>query len=143
MRLLDLWNFQCREIEEARLRAGEDEQLEAEKRVLANAEKIYGAAINAFDLLYEGNASTSSSLRAAQKHLEELARYEPKFQEALAELGVGAHQRRRCGRDAARLCGRDPGFARATGGDRRAAGAAGSSETQVRADARRNDCFWR
>ncbi len=90
MRLLDLWNFQCREIEEARLRAGdgpqEDEQLEAEKRVLANAEKIYGAAISAFDLLYEGNASTSSSLRAAQKHLEELARYEPKFQEALAEL---------------------------------------------------------
>jgi DNA repair protein RecN (Recombination protein N) len=86
MRLLDLWNFQCREIEEARLRAGEDEQLEAEKRVLANAEKIYGAAINAFDLLYEGNASTSSSLRAAQKHLDELARYEPKFQEALAAL---------------------------------------------------------
>jgi DNA repair protein RecN (Recombination protein N) len=86
MRLLDLWDFQCREIEEARLRAGEDEQLEAEKRVLANAEKIYGAAISAFDLLYEGNASTSSSLRAAQKHLEELARYEPKFQEALAAL---------------------------------------------------------
>src|SRR5713101_1661814 len=88
MRLLDLWNFQCREIEEARLQAGkdEDERLEAEKRVLANAEKIYGAAINAFDLLYEGNASTSSSLRAAQKHLEELARYEPKFQEALAAL---------------------------------------------------------
>lgn len=86
MRLLDLWNFQCREIEEARLWAGEDEQLEAEKRVLANAEKIYGAAINAFDLLYEGNASTSSSLRGAQKHLEELVRYEPKFQEALAAL---------------------------------------------------------
>ena len=86
MRLLDLWNFQSREIEEARLRTSEDEQLEAEKRVLANAEKIYGAAINAFDLLYEGNASTSSSLRAAQKHLEEVARYEPKFQEALAEL---------------------------------------------------------
>lgn len=90
MRLLDLWNFQCREIEDARLRAAdgvqEDEQLEAEKRVLANAEKIYGAAINAFDLLYEGNGSTSSSLRAAQKHLEELVRYEPKFQEALAAL---------------------------------------------------------
>ncbi len=90
VRLLDLWSFQCREIEEAHLRTGansqEDEQLEAEKRVLANAEKIYGAAISAFDLLYEGNASTSSSLRAAQKHLEELARYEPKFHEALAAL---------------------------------------------------------
>jgi DNA repair protein RecN (Recombination protein N) len=54
--------------------------------VLANAEKIYGAAINAFDLLYEGSASTSSSLRAAQKQVEELARYEPKFQEALGAL---------------------------------------------------------
>ncbi|MGD0212876.1 MAG: DNA repair protein RecN [Terriglobales bacterium] len=90
MRLLDLWNFQAHEIDEAHLRSGEgaqeDEQLEAEKRVLANAEKIYGAAINAFDLLYEGNASTSSSLRAAQKHIEELARYEPKFLEALAAL---------------------------------------------------------
>ena len=86
MRLLDLWSFQAREIDEARLTAGEDEQLEAEKLVLANAEKIYGAAMNAFDLLYEGNASTSSSLRAAQKHLEELARYEPKFQEALGAL---------------------------------------------------------
>jgi DNA repair protein RecN (Recombination protein N) len=86
MRLLDLWNFQSREIEEARLRTGEDEQLEGEKRVLANAEKIYGAAINAFDLLYEGNASTSSSLRAAQKHIEELSRYEPKFNEAFAAL---------------------------------------------------------
>jgi DNA repair protein RecN (Recombination protein N) len=86
MRLLDLWNFQCREIDEARLAAGEDERLETEKRVLANAEKIYGAAMNAFDLLYEGSASTSSSLRAAQKHVEELARYEPKFQEALGAL---------------------------------------------------------
>lgn len=86
MRLLDLWTFQNREIEEARLQPGEDERLEIEKRVLANAEKIYSAAMNAFDLLYEGNASTSSSLRAAQKHLDELARYEPRFQEARAAL---------------------------------------------------------
>jgi DNA repair protein RecN (Recombination protein N) len=86
LRLVDLWIFQKREIEEARMQAGEDEQLEGEKRVLANAEKIYNAAMNAFDLLYEGNGSTASSLRAAQKQIEELARYEPKFQEALAAL---------------------------------------------------------
>jgi DNA repair protein RecN (Recombination protein N) len=86
LRLLDLWTFQKREIEDAKLQPGEDERLEAKKRVLANAEKIYGAAINAFDLLYEGNASTSASLRAAQKHVEELVRYEPKFQEARAAL---------------------------------------------------------
>jgi DNA repair protein RecN (Recombination protein N) len=85
-RLLDLWNFQCREIEQARLVVGEDERMETEKRVLANAEKIYSAAMQAFDLLYEGDASTSSSLRAAQRHLEELARYEPKFEEARTAL---------------------------------------------------------
>jgi DNA repair protein RecN (Recombination protein N) len=86
LRLVDLWIFQKREIEEARLESGEDERLETEKRVLANAEKIYNAAMNAFDLLYEGNGSTTSSLRAAQKQIEELARYEPKFQEALSAL---------------------------------------------------------
>ena len=86
LRLVDLWIFQKREIEEARLQAGEDERLETEKRVLANAEKIYNAAMQAFDLLYEGERSTSSSMRAAQKQIEELARYEPKFQEALAAL---------------------------------------------------------
>jgi DNA repair protein RecN (Recombination protein N) len=86
LRLLDLWTFQKREIEESKLQAGEDERLEGEKRVLANAEKIYSAAMNAFDLLYEGPASTSSSLRTAQKHIEELSRYEPKFREALAAI---------------------------------------------------------
>ena len=86
LRLVDLWTFQKREIEDAKLQPGEDEKLDAEKRVLSNTEKIYGAAMNAFDLLYEGSASTSSSLRAAQKHLEELSRYEPRFQEALLAL---------------------------------------------------------
>src|SRR5713226_9105317 len=86
LRLLDLWTFQAREIEEAKLQAGQDERLETEKRVLANAEKVHSAAMNAFDLLYEGEASTSASLRTAQKHIEELARYEPKFQETMATL---------------------------------------------------------
>ncbi|HEY1264938.1 MAG TPA: AAA family ATPase, partial [Terriglobales bacterium] len=80
LKLLDLWSFQKREIEEARLQPGEDQRLEGEKRVLANAEKIYSAAMQAFDLLYEGSSSTSASLRTAQRHVEELVRYEPKFQ---------------------------------------------------------------
>jgi DNA repair protein RecN (Recombination protein N) len=86
LRLVDLWIFQKREIEDARLETGEDDRLETEKRVLANAEKIHNAAMNAFDLLYEGTGSTASSLRAAQKQIDELAHYEPKFQEALALL---------------------------------------------------------
>jgi len=86
LRLVDLWIFQKKEIEEGRLLSGEDERLEAEKRVLSNAEKIYNAAMNAFDLLYEGSGSTASTLRAAQKQVEELGRYEPRFQEAFAAL---------------------------------------------------------
>jgi DNA repair protein RecN (Recombination protein N) len=86
LRLVDLWIFQKREIQDAKLQPGENEELETQKRVLANAEKIYNAAMNAFDLLYEGNASTASSLRAAQKQVEELSRFEPKFLEALSAL---------------------------------------------------------
>jgi DNA repair protein RecN (Recombination protein N) len=86
LKLVDLWTFQKREIEEAKLQPGEDERLETEKRVLANAEKIYGSAMNAFDLLYEGASSTAATLRSAQKQIEELVRYEPKFQDALASL---------------------------------------------------------
>ena len=86
LRLVDLWSFQKKEIDDGRLHSGEDGSLESEKRVLANAEKIYNAAMNAFDLLYEGNGSTTSSLRAAQKQVQELARYEPRFEEALAAL---------------------------------------------------------
>jgi DNA repair protein RecN (Recombination protein N) len=86
LRLVDLWSYQKREIEEAQLRAEEDQKLEGEKRVLANAEKIYNAAMNAFDLLYAGESSTASSLRAAAKHVEELCRYEPSFQDALSTL---------------------------------------------------------
>jgi len=85
-RLWELWRFQREEIKGAKLQAGEDERLEAEKRVLANSEKIYGAAIEAFDALYQGPASASSSLRAAQKQIEELARYDPKFEETLATI---------------------------------------------------------
>src|SRR5215469_15092263 len=46
LRMADLWRFQSREINEASLTAeDEDLQLEAEKRVLSNAEKLYTAAM--------------------------------------------------------------------------------------------------
>ncbi|HKU20698.1 MAG TPA: DNA repair protein RecN [Terriglobales bacterium] len=86
LRLLDLWSFQQKEIEAARPQAGEDDRLESEKRVLANAEKIYAAAMGAYDVLYESNASASSALRAGQRQIEELARFDPRFKELSAAL---------------------------------------------------------
>jgi DNA repair protein RecN (Recombination protein N) len=86
LRMVDLWSYQAKEIESAQLEAGEAESLETEKRVLANAEKLYAAAMGAFDQLYEGGISAEVCLRAACKHVEELAKYDPKFSEASQQL---------------------------------------------------------
>ncbi len=87
LRMVDLWSYQRKEIEQAQLTVGEDEALENEKRVLANAEKLFTAASSAFDQLYEGGNSAEGALRAAQRNLEELAHYDNKFAEAVQQLG--------------------------------------------------------
>ncbi len=86
LRMVDLWTYQRKEIEQARLEPGEDESLETEKRVLANAEKLYAAAMSAFDQLYEGSASAEAALRAAIRNVEELARYDARFAEPAQQL---------------------------------------------------------
>lgn len=86
LRMVDLWSYQKKEIDAARLEAGEDEKLETEKRVLANAEKLYAAAMSAFDQLYEGGASAETALRAAERNLDELARYDNRFTESAQQL---------------------------------------------------------
>src|SRR5258708_6398244 len=86
LRMVDLWSCQSKEIEAAHLEPAEDETLATEKRVLANAEKLYAAAMGAFDQLYEGGISVEVCLRAALKHVEELARYDGKFTEATQQL---------------------------------------------------------
>jgi DNA repair protein RecN (Recombination protein N) len=89
LRMADLWRFQTREIAQAGLHSDdEDAQLEAEKRVLANAEKLYTAAMSAHELLYESEGSAETTLAAALKHLEELARYDPRFAEPAQQLAA-------------------------------------------------------
>ncbi|QHN03557.1 DNA repair protein RecN [Granulicella sp. WH15] len=89
LRMADLWRFQSREIDEAGI-AGpdEDELLEAEKRVLANAEKLYGAAMNAYDQLYESEHAAETTLGAALKLVDELARYDARFAEPAQQLAA-------------------------------------------------------
>jgi DNA repair protein RecN (Recombination protein N) len=64
----------------------EDTKLEAEKRVLANSEKVFTAAMAAYDALYENNASAAASIRVATRHIEELSRFDEKFRQFLPEL---------------------------------------------------------
>ena len=86
LRLLDLWSYQRKEIADARLQPEEDTKLEAEKRVLANAERVRTAAMAAYDALYESNTSAAGSIRGAIRQIEELSRFDDQFREAVPEL---------------------------------------------------------
>ena len=86
LRLVDLWSFQKKEIDAAKLELGEDLRLETERRVLQNAEKLYSAAMGAYDLLYESASSALATLRSAAHKLEELARFDAQFSELVKVL---------------------------------------------------------
>ncbi len=89
LRMADLWRHQTAEIADAGI-AGEEEdrELEAEKRVLANAEKLYTAAMSAHELLYEAEHSAETTLGQALKLVEELARYDDRFTVSAQELAA-------------------------------------------------------
>ncbi len=86
LRLLDLWSYQRKEIADARIGPDEDTKLDAEKRVLANAERVRGAAMAAYDALYESNTSAAASVRTATRQIEELSRFDEQFRDAIPEL---------------------------------------------------------
>lgn len=89
LRLLDLWSFQAREIESAAIvDAEEDARLETEKRVLANAERLFTGANAALDLLYEAEVSAESLVGGALKHVEDLARFDERFRETVSALAA-------------------------------------------------------
>jgi DNA repair protein RecN (Recombination protein N) len=85
-RTLDLLRFQADEIEAARLQAGEDEELAAERQVLANAGRLIELGEAAYGALYEGAEEVRPAvelLGQAAEALAELARLDP-TQDALA-----------------------------------------------------------
>ncbi|RRA49458.1 DNA repair protein RecN [Acidipila sp. EB88] len=86
LRALDLWSFQHKEISSVAPQDQEDASLEAERRVLANSEKLLAASLSAHDLLYEGSASAETTLAAALRQVEELARYDTRFAEQVSQL---------------------------------------------------------
>lgn len=89
LRMADMWRFQTKEIDEAAIVSiEEDVELETEKRVLANAERLFATAMGAHELLYEAETSAETTLGQALKLIEELARFEPKFAEHAKELAA-------------------------------------------------------
>ena len=88
LRTLDLLGFQVRELEEAKLQPGEDAELEEERKILSNLERIRAAAASAFEELYEGEGAAIARLAAAGRQLEEARRYDSAFAAQIEPLGA-------------------------------------------------------
>lgn len=73
LRLADLWRLQCSEIEPLELRAGEDAELENQRRVLRNVTRLAENVALAYDALSESGQSAAAQLGLALKKLDELA----------------------------------------------------------------------
>jgi len=85
LRLLDLWEFQRKEIDGAGPKAGEDEAIEAERRVLQNVVRLQEHAETAYAALYDSPESALAQVRLAARRLDELCRIDPSL------TGLGEH----------------------------------------------------
>jgi DNA repair protein RecN (Recombination protein N) len=90
LRLLDLWNFQRKEIESVQPRIGEDAELEAERRLLLNITRLQENASAAFAALYDAPDSAVTQLRIALKRIDELIRIDASLTETAASLRQAA-----------------------------------------------------
>ncbi|HSR24915.1 MAG TPA: DNA repair protein RecN, partial [Candidatus Eisenbacteria bacterium] len=78
-RRLDLLRFQLRELEEAQLRPGEDEELAAERLRLQHAGRLAAAANGGYEALYAADGAVCSVLGRLAGELEGLAGVAPEF----------------------------------------------------------------
>jgi len=78
-RRIDLLSFQSAEIADARLQAGEEEELERERQLLAHAERLMGAAQGAYELLYGGDAPLLGLLKGAASGIGEVTALDPRL----------------------------------------------------------------
>jgi DNA repair protein RecN (Recombination protein N) len=83
LRLLDLWEFQRKEIEGAAPAPREDEGLEIERRVLQNLGRLQENAGTAYAALYDSPEAALAQVRLAVKRLDDVCRIDP----SLAALG--------------------------------------------------------
>ncbi len=75
-RLLDILRFQVDEIRRAGVTSGEKENLENERSVLANREKVFALANAAYALLYENDQSITGQIGRLTRVIEELSGFD-------------------------------------------------------------------
>ncbi len=87
LRSIDWLSFQTDEIERAKLHdPDEDEALAAEHSLLANADKLFQLASQAYAGLYDDEQSASASIKQASRQVEELRRVDPRCDALLDQL---------------------------------------------------------
>jgi DNA repair protein RecN (Recombination protein N) len=79
LQMLDLLEYQINEISKAGLKLGEDAELEGERKILANAERVATLCDETYKIIYDNEESILTQLSAAQKKLEELALVDEKL----------------------------------------------------------------
>jgi DNA repair protein RecN (Recombination protein N) len=77
---LDLLRFQAVELDKARLRPGEDDELETTRRVLGSADKLQRLCGEAYSALYDSDEAVLARLAAVWKRVSELADVDAAFQ---------------------------------------------------------------
>ncbi len=77
---LDLIRFQLGELDRAALRPGEDEELSAQRQVLANAERLGRLCTESYASLYESDDAILATLGHVWRRVGELATVDPQFQ---------------------------------------------------------------
>ena len=82
----ELYEFQIQEIDEVDPKEGEEEELQAERRVLENAEQLYASTSGLYEMLYESEEAVHDQLVVARNELQDLARIDDAFEEQLEEI---------------------------------------------------------
>lgn len=86
LKALDMVEFQLSEIEQVNLSDGEDADLELERNLLANAEKLAGFCAEVYQTLYEDENSALVRIGLAHRRLTDLAELDPKFSTCLDQI---------------------------------------------------------
>ena len=88
----DLFEFQVQEIRAANLTPGEDLDLESERRLARNAEKIFSLVKQGFDRLYGEAGAVIEILDAVRADLERAAGLDERLNQTAAQVREAFHQ---------------------------------------------------
>jgi len=82
----ELYEFQIQEIDEVDPQPGEEQELEAERRVLENAEQLYASTQGLYETLFEDENAVHDQLVVARNDLQDLSRIDDAFEEHVDEI---------------------------------------------------------